>query len=86
VGQRRDLLQVYESGHYHAAYQQESSNIREADNLVTRMEKLEEEGRLDQVEIFLFTDNSSFEGMFFKGHSTSKKLTGIIQQLRKLQH
>jgi hypothetical protein len=37
------------------------------------------------VEIFVFTDNSSFEGMFFKGHSTSKKLTGIILQLRKLQ-
>jgi hypothetical protein len=37
------------------------------------------------VEIFMFTDNSSFEGMFFKGHSTSKKLTGIILQLRKLQ-
>jgi hypothetical protein len=75
----------YESGHYSAAYQRESSNFREADNLITCMEKLEEEGRLDQVEIFMFTDNSFFEGTFFKGHSTSKKLTGIILRLRKLQ-
>jgi hypothetical protein len=49
------------------------------------MEKLEEEGRLNQVEIFVFTDNFSFEGAFFKGHSTSKMLTGIILRLRKLQ-
>jgi hypothetical protein len=75
----------YESGHYTAGYQRESSNFREADNLVTRMERLELEGRLGDVEIFIFTDNSSFGGTFFKGHSTSRKLTGIILRLRKLQ-
>jgi hypothetical protein len=75
----------YESGHYTAGYQRESSNFRKADNLVTRMERLELEGRLGDVEIFIFTDNSSFEGTFFKGHSTSRKLTGIILRLRKLQ-
>jgi hypothetical protein len=75
----------YESGHYTAGYQRESSNFRKADNLVTRMERLELEGGLGDVEIFIFTDNSSFEGTFFKGHSTSRKLTGIILRLRKLQ-
>jgi hypothetical protein len=40
---------------------------------------------MEGVETFVFTDNSSFEGTFFKGHSTSKKLTGIILRLRQMQ-
>lgn len=40
---------------------------------------------MDGMEIFVFTDNSSFEGTFFKGHSTSRKLTAIILRLRQMQ-
>jgi hypothetical protein len=81
-----DATQIYwESGSYATAYQQESSNYREADNLVTRLEHLENEGQLGGAEVMVFTDNSTFEGCFYKGHSTSEKLTNIILRLRQLQ-
>jgi hypothetical protein len=52
---------------------------------VTRLEQLESKGRLTGAEVLVFTDNSTFEGCFFKGHSTSEKLTDIILRLRQLQ-
>jgi hypothetical protein len=36
-------------------------------------------------EVFLLTDNSAFEGTFYKGHSSSEKLSDIILRLRILQ-
>ena len=81
-----DAEQIYwESGHYATDLQLESSNFREADNLVTRLEQLETEDRLNGAEVMIFTDNSTFEGCFYKGHSTSEKLTDIILRLRQLQ-
>ena len=75
----------YESGHYGERHQRESSNFREADNLVRRIERMEVEGKLREREVFIFTDNSSFEGTFYKGHSTSVKLCDIILRLRQAQ-
>ena len=75
----------WESGHYGPQLQAESSNFREADNLVRRIEKMEAEGILADKEIFIFTDNSTFEGTFYKGHSTSEKICDIILRLRLVQ-
>jgi hypothetical protein len=75
----------WESGNYAAEYQNESSNYREADNLVSRMEGLTNTMELYGKEVFLLTDNSSFEGTFYKGHSSSEKLSDIILRLRILQ-
>eukprot|EP00956_Cyclotella_meneghiniana_P033568 scaffold97112_cov54-Cyclotella_meneghiniana.AAC.1 len=80
---RSDLY--WESGHYGPKMQEESSNFREADNLVRRLEKMESEGILADKEIFVFTDNSTFEGAFYKGHSTSEKICDIILRLRLVQ-
>ena len=76
----------YEAGNWKEQWKFESSNFREAANLTTRIEKLGEEGRLKDVELFVFTDNSSYEGTFYKGHSkTSPKLTELIRRLRMVE-
>ena len=46
---------------------------------------MESDGKLQEREVFIFTDNSSFEGTFYKGHSTSRKLSDIILRLRQTQ-
>jgi hypothetical protein len=63
-------------------YRNEFSNFREADNLVTKLEGLMEVGGLDRKEMFVFPDNSVFEGTFYKGHSPSPKLNEIILRFR----
>ena len=68
----------WESGHFSLSYREESSNFREAANLVLRLEDMERDNRLASSEVFVFTDNSVFEGTFYKGHSNSKKLNGLI--------
>eukprot|EP00956_Cyclotella_meneghiniana_P002842 scaffold3367_cov32-Cyclotella_meneghiniana.AAC.1 len=80
-----DKAKEYETGQYGSAMQRKSSNNRESDNLVTRIERLEEEGRLYNQEVFIFTDNSTFEGTYYKGHSTSEGLCDIILRLRLVQ-
>jgi len=76
---------LWESGHFSSSYREESSNFREAANLVLRLEDMEGEGKLDNSEVFVFTDNSVFEGTFYKGHSNSKKLNGLILRVRQTE-
>lgn len=76
---------VYNAGNWRMDLSEESSNWREANNLTTRIEELADEGRLDGQELFVFTDNLVFEGTFFKGYSSSKKLTEIILRLRMVE-
>ena len=75
----------WESGNYSYQYRMESSNFREADNLVSKLEDLGTEGTLLGKELFVFTDNSVFEGTFYKGHSPSQKLNSIVLRLRKVE-
>lgn len=76
---------LWESGLYNLDKQLKSSNYREADNLVTCMEVLEQIGLLMDYEVFLFTNNKIFEIMFYKGHSDSEALTNLILRLRMMQ-
>ena len=75
----------WESGNYAVEYQNKSSNFREADNLVSRMERLADTLELHGKEVFILTDNSAFEGTYYKGHSSSEKLSDIILRLRLVQ-
>jgi len=76
----------YEAGNWKQHWEEESSNFREASNLTARIEKLGNDGTLHDKELFVFTDNSSYEGTFYKGHSkTSAKLTELIRRLRVLE-
>ena len=49
------------------------------------MERAVDEGKLKDVELFLFTDNIVFEGTYYKGTSSSKKLFDLTLRLRKAQ-
>lgn len=73
---------LYEAGMWATSYAEESSNFREASNLVKKLVELVGGEKLKGREVFLITDNEVFERTYYKGHSTSKLLTGIIFQLR----
>ena len=63
-----------------------SSNFQEAANLVRRLKIMLEEERLEQgSEVFVFTDNSTFERTYRRGLSTSKLLHEVILELRKIK-
>ncbi len=65
--------------------QDESSNWREFTNLVEYLEERGAAGLLDDSEVFMFTDNSTAEGAFWKGTSHSPKLCALVLRLRKLE-
>ena len=72
---------MYESRTWKEDWTNESSNLREAGNLVIKIEALVKEGKIQGQEVFLFTDNSTFEFMYYKGYSSSWKLSAIILRL-----
>ena len=72
---------LYESGMWKDQWREESSNFREADNLVRRVESLAREGAIRGQELYLLTDNIVFESTFYKGYSSSCKLSSIILRL-----
>ena len=64
----------------------ESSNFREALNLVLMIEMQVKAGELiPGTEVFVFTDNSTAERAFNKGTSSSKKLHELVVRLRKME-
>ncbi len=90
----------YESRVWSQQWRGKSSNVREAENLTDRLERLvgqlaigvaERFERLNKVagladhEVFVLMDNSAFEGAHYKGHSTSKELSNIVFRLYKAQ-
>ena len=72
---------MYKSGTWTEEWAKESSNFRETDNLVTKIETLVWERKVHGQEVFLFMDNSTFEFTYYKGYSTSWKLSAIILRL-----
>ena len=72
---------TYHAGTWAKEWRDESSNFREADNLVLKVEDLVKEGTMQDQELFLFTDNWVFENCYYKGHSASKKLSDVILRL-----
>jgi hypothetical protein len=59
-----------------------SSNYRELYNLVDAVENECKDGRLEDAELFLFTDNSTAESAFYRGTSSSKLLFKLVLKLR----
>ena len=63
-----------------------SSNFRELNNLVQRVEELAKEEQLSEgTEIFLFTDNSTAESAFYRGTSSSPLLFELVLRLKELE-
>ena len=62
-----------------------SSNWKELANFVKKMVQLGEEGRLSDVEIFAFTDNTTAEAAYHKGYSGSPMLDDLVRRLHVLE-
>ena len=75
----------YRYGHWCERVSEESSNYRELLNLVESLEAQVASGRLRGAEVFLFTDNSTAEAVFWKGTSQSPKLFDLMLRLRKVE-
>jgi len=75
----------YKSGAWNLEWREKSSNCREAENLSDRLERLVASGLLHDHDVFLVTDNSSFEGAYYKGHSPSKHLSEIVFRVHKAE-
>ena len=76
---------LWESGNYGKDLSKETSNYREASNLITRLEQMEKAGELSDLEVFTFTDDAMFEGTFYQGHLDSPKLNDLILHLRGIE-
>ncbi len=90
----------YESEVWSQSWRGKFSNVREAENLTDRLEQLagklainvaeqlkslNESSTLTDHKVFILTDNSTFEGSYYKGHLTSRELSDIVFQLYKAQ-
>ena len=64
---------------------EESSNWKEAENIVESLEAAGEQGELDDAEIFFCTDNEVMESTFYAGTSSSPKLFALVLRLRVLE-
>ena len=73
-------------GSWDNAVSASSSNFREGNNLVLRLESLLQEGAMCRgTELWIFTDNAVAESSFNKGASKSKLLHELCVQLRKAE-
>ena len=75
----------YQSGTWSGDWRKESSNFREADNLVLWLEGMAKVDKVARQEICMFPDSMLFEACYYKGHSESKKLSDIIFCLHKAE-
>ena len=64
---------------------EQSSNFRELANLILTLEDEAEHGKLNGVEMFLFTDNTTAESAFHLGTSSSRSLFELILKVKKLE-
>lgn len=65
--------------------EQASSNYRELENLVMSLEHGLSSGLLLDSKVWIFTDNSTSEFVFWKGHSSSPLLSQLALRLRQLE-
>jgi hypothetical protein len=75
----------YPHGHWCNEVSEASSNYRDLLNLVKSLEAQVADGCLKGAEVFLFTDNSTAEAVFYKGNSTSRLLFELMLRSRKLE-
>jgi hypothetical protein len=58
--------------------EEESSNYKELSNLVETVSEEAKAGRMRDCELFLFTDNSTAKGCFYRGTSKSPLLHELV--------
>jgi hypothetical protein len=75
----------YRFGIWGSEMDNSSSNFHELANLVDTLIEMSNNDVLRGTEIFLFTDNSTSEAVFFNGSSKSELLFNLILKVRKLE-
>jgi hypothetical protein len=80
-----DGVVEWESGSWKEFYQTESSNRREFENLVLRLEAFAADHPDASIEVFMFTDNFVTECAYFKGILSNPVLFELVICLRKLE-
>ena len=61
-----------------------TSNFRELRNLTEAVELGVQTGRLQDCELFIYTNNTTAEGAYYKGNSDSRALFDLVVRLRRL--
>jgi len=62
-----------------------SSNFRELCNLVDSIDEGVQNGELSNSELFIFTDNTTAEGCYYKGNADNRRLFAQVLRLRKIE-
>jgi hypothetical protein len=75
----------YRFGQWCDEVSEKASNYRELYNLVCRLEEMVADETLRGAEVFIFTDNSTSESVYYKGNSSSEELYELSLRLRKLE-
>jgi hypothetical protein len=76
-----DQVSFY-SGQWDEEHSKQSSNHRELENLVIKLENDFAQGVLENTEVFIFTDSSTAEATYFKCTSKSQLLFNLILRLQ----
>jgi hypothetical protein len=63
----------------------DASNFRELKNLVLALEDGVDSGKLHQAEVFIYTDNTTAERVYYKGNFPSRKLFEPVLHLQNLE-
>lgn len=63
----------------------DSSNLKEYENVVRGLELGKSEGLLTGASVILARDNTIMEGCLYKGKSTRKKLFDLVVRLKNLE-
>jgi hypothetical protein len=80
-----DNVILYPHGIWDETTMSQSSNFRELSNLVHTLEEGVKSGTLLHTKVWIFTDNTTAEGVFWKGHSPNPLLNELALRLRVLE-
>ena len=83
IGNAKSL--TYTHGIWAGDSEGSSSNYRELSNLIDTLERGVQTGQLHHTEVWLITDNSMSEEIFWKGHSSSPLLNSLALRLWRLE-
>ena len=62
-----------------------NSKWKEGTNITVWVDEITNQNKLEDEELFIFTDNQVFEGCLYKGHSNSRNLNGLVPRLRLVE-
>jgi hypothetical protein len=80
-----DMGLKYRIGVWGTDDEDESSNYKELENVVTTITEEAKQGKLLDTMLYFFTDNTTVEAALHKGNSKSRRLFQLVVKFRKVQ-